>query len=165
MEGYQPSGFSYQVRTKSGSVRRELRQHEELAQFEASDDGAAAKSGNVVFVAVSNALDETMHSQAFEMSGYLARGQAGELALDVEMAKAGDHVLAAYQSEQERPVIVAEEVDALVSSTSVLFGSADLVEGLCANRGIVQRADEFEVPTIGGGNEPAQVAEAVNSLF
>lgn len=43
MEGYQPSGFSYQVRTKSGSVRRELRQHEELAQFEASDDGAAAR--------------------------------------------------------------------------------------------------------------------------
>jgi hypothetical protein len=69
VEGYQRSGFSYQLRTKSGSVRRELRQHEELAQFEASDDGAAAKSGNVVFVAVSNALDETMHSQAFEMSG------------------------------------------------------------------------------------------------
>ena len=68
MEGYQPSGFSYQLRTKSGSVGRELRQHEELAQFEASDDGAAAKSGNVVPVAVSNALDETMHSQAFEMS-------------------------------------------------------------------------------------------------
>ena len=48
-----------------------------------------------------------------KISGYLARRQAGELALDVEMARAGDHVLAAYQSEQQRPVIVAEEVDAL----------------------------------------------------
>src|SRR5690606_18913197 len=87
------------------------------------------------------------------------------LSLDVEMAKAGDHVLTAYQSEQQRPVIVAEVVDALVSSASVLFGSADRVEGLCANRGIVQRADEFEVPTIGGGNEPAQVTEAVDGFL
>src|SRR5690606_5259061 len=51
-----------------------------------------------------NALDETMHSQAFEMSGDFGRDtwledRRGRW-LDVEMAQAGDHGLTAYQSEQ-----------------------------------------------------------------
>jgi hypothetical protein len=38
----------------------------------------------------------------------LARREARELLLNVEMAEAGDHVLAAYQCEQQIAVVVAE---------------------------------------------------------
>jgi hypothetical protein len=42
------------------------------------------------------------------------------LTLDVEVPEAGDQVLAAHQSEQQIPVVVAEEVEALVGSASRL---------------------------------------------
>jgi hypothetical protein len=77
------------------------------------------------------------------------------------MPESGDHVLAAYESEQEIPVVVAEEVEALVGAGAVVFGSADLVEDLRANGGILQCADEFELAAIGSGDELSQVAEAV----
>jgi hypothetical protein len=39
-----------------------------------------------------------------------------------EMAEAGDHVLAAYQCEQQIAVVVAEKVEARVGSASVRLG-------------------------------------------
>lgn len=68
------------------------------------------------------------------------------------MAESGDDVLAAHQCEQQIPVPVAEEIEALVGARAVALGSADLVEGLGPDGGILQRADEFQVSMIGGGD-------------
>jgi len=86
VEGYQPSGFiSAQNEVRGCLTRAEAARR--AREFEASGVGAAAKSGDVVFAAVTNALDQTMHSQAFEMWDTWLE-QAGKLPLDVEMAKA-----------------------------------------------------------------------------
>jgi hypothetical protein len=54
---------------------------------------------------------------------------------------------------------------ALVSAGAVALGFGDLVEELGADGGVFEGADELEVATIGGGEELAQVAEAVDGLL
>jgi hypothetical protein len=58
---------------------------------------------------VTDSLDEAVDAQAFELARNLTGGNTGELALDVEVAEAGDHVLSAHQRVQDIPVVIAEE--------------------------------------------------------
>jgi hypothetical protein len=69
---HQPSAISSRSRW-----RGKLRQHEDLAQFEAGDDSTSSELGDVVLVAPTDSLDEAVDSQAFELSGNLAGGLAG----------------------------------------------------------------------------------------
>jgi hypothetical protein len=51
----------------------ELREHKELAEFEAGDDGASSGVGDVILVAPADAPDETMDTQAAEVKRMLYR--------------------------------------------------------------------------------------------
>jgi hypothetical protein len=61
----------------------ELWKHEELAELQAGDCGAPAELGDVVLVAASDALDEAVHAQAFELPGLLLARDLESLAQDV----------------------------------------------------------------------------------
>jgi hypothetical protein len=51
--------------------------HEELAKLQAGEKRAATEFGDVVLVPMTDALDEPMDGQVFELSRDLAGGTAG----------------------------------------------------------------------------------------
>jgi len=82
----------------------------------------------------------------------------GQVALDVEMPEAGDHVLASYHSEQECPIVIREQVESLVCPAPSVLRFADLclvevvdcyegvIQQLVADAGLVQRSPQPVVP-------------------
>ena len=102
---------------------------------------------------MSDALDEPVNPESFELARDLTRRQVRQFFLDIEMPKTGDEVLAADKSEEQIPVVVAEEVEALVGALAAAFGFAYLVEVLGADGGVFESADELEVAMIRGADE------------
>ena len=90
------------VRDQLSGRRRqcvELRDDEELAQFESSQHGTASKVGDVVLVPTSDSLDDAMDAQTFYVSRYLVGRCTGKLLREVGLSEAGDDVLSSHDGQ------------------------------------------------------------------
>lgn len=110
-------------------------------------------------------LDEPVHAQALDHSGDLGSGAVGQQGAEVSDLEAADVELAADDGEQELGVEGVEEVEPLVAAVGVVDGLGQPLELLAAGGGVVEGREEFEIATVGGAEQVAQDAEAVDGLL
>ena len=79
-------------------------------------------------------------------------------------AKPGDRPLAAPEGEEEAVVGFQEQIEATEGVTLDLGWCGDLGDGLLPGIGVIEAGHEGEVAVVGGVQELAQVAQAIDVL-
>jgi len=129
-----------------GSERRD---DEEVLQLQSGDGHTAAEVGQIVLVAPTDLLDETMEAQAFEDLTDLRRGVLGQHT-QMLVADAGEKMLAAHELLEKILIPAGEEVEALVCALVFPGGLAGLAEVFDAGTGIVEVGKKGAVTQVGG---------------
>ena len=127
----------------------EMRNDDELFEFQPHRDYLYAELCKIVFISVADFSDETVYMESFDGTRDLSTSLSFEFAPQMLVLKAADGELwACYGLEQEL-VVITKEIEAFVGTIMVDHCSGDLIQFFRPGTWVINGRDKLDVSAIG----------------
>jgi len=136
----------------------------QLSELECGRGDCAAKGSEIVLVAVSNLLDESMGAKPLEHTGQLRRRDALKAWTEAARLESADGELAADYGLEEIQVSAVEQIETTIAPVTVAHRRGDFLQGADASAGIIDSRQEVEVAMGGCADELMQRWQTVDGL-
>lgn len=137
--------------------RTEGRDNHVLADGECGGEHTTTQCREIVFVAMSDLLDEAVGAQPFQPVGGAAGGEIPEMG-----SKATDVPLPAGEGDKKAMIFTEEEIEAPIRSVFLSYGFGHFVDSVQSCNGVIDAGHEAEIAFIGSLHQLSQIGEAID---
>jgi len=148
----------------SGNRLIEGRNDDQLPELEGSHDDATTQSGEIIFVAVSDLLDESMGAKPFEHTRQLRRRNTLKAWPEGARLKSADGELTTDYGLEEVQISAVEQVKTAIAAVALAHRSGDFLQGTEPGAGVIDSSQEVEIAMSGSPDESLQRWQAVDGL-
>lgn len=127
-------------------------------------NGATAKTGQIMAVAMGDFLDQAELAQTPKVTGHARHGEIGQEARQIGTANALDVELRTLQGAQRRLLRRIEEVETLEGMAVDDLGAGESMQVAITCRRVVESGQVFQVAPVTAEQNLAQIDEAVDGL-
>jgi len=136
-----------------------------LTQFQSCGSNSAPQSSQIVFVRITDFLDQAMFSQSFKKSGHLMPLFAFDDLAQGFITETADVKFTADNSTEQFKVISIKEIESPVTAV-ILFERAGYFVQVSDSAGrVINGRDKLNVPAIGCFHQFDQHRQAINGFF
>jgi hypothetical protein len=136
-----------------------------LAQFQSCGSNSASQSGQIVFVCISDFLNQAMLSQSFKKPGYLMAFFVFDNFTQTTITESTDVKFSANNSTEQLKVIAVKEIESSTTSVAIFNGPGYFVQVFYSAGRVVDSGDKLNIPAIGCFHQFDKQRHAVNRFF
>jgi hypothetical protein len=136
----------------------------QLSEFEGSHDDGATQSGEVILVASSGLLYESVSAQTLEHARQLRRRDALKAWPEGTGLEAADGELAADYGLEEVQISAVKQIETTIAPVAVIHRLGDSLQGAQSGAGVIDSGQKVEVAMGSGSNETVQRWQTVDGL-